>query len=76
MFPHLYVDFIICTLWNLVVLYGVGGVFLSGGFKWNLGDGKLAIIVFARVRYSFWVKFPFIGSLIKWLKERNMLQRK
>ena len=38
---------------NLLLLYGVSGVLLGGGLKWNLGDGKLVSIVFANVRKLF-----------------------
>ena len=34
-------------------MYGVSVVLFSGGLKWNLGDKKLAIIVFAEVRKLF-----------------------
>ena len=36
-----------------MVLYGVSVVLIGGCLKWNLGDRKLAIIVFAKVRKLF-----------------------
>ena len=33
-----------------IVLYVMGVVLFGGRLKWNLGDGKLVILVFAKVR--------------------------
>ena len=54
MFPHLKVLSKwapLCTLWNLVVLYGVNVVLLGGGLNgiWVM----LALIAFAKVRKLF-----------------------
>ena len=38
-----------CALWDLVVLYGVSVVLFVSALRWNLGDRKLAIIVFVKV---------------------------